>query len=394
MTTTTLVRPLAARREDEGAERRATWLELFFDLVFAAAVAEVGAYLGADYSLAGLAKFTFLFFLIWWAWIGHTFFSTRFDHDDLPQRLLTVGQVFAVAVMAVNTETDLASREAAGFAAAYAAMRILLAVQYVRVMRLPEARPLATRYAAGIAVAALLWLGSALVPPPVRFGLWAAALALDLLTPLWAVRQGGAHRPDPAHLPERFGLFTLILLGESVVKTMAGMKEQEVWTLPAAGAAMVGLAITFALWWAYFDVVNGAAPKRYPEGQRKRLLRLWAVGHLPLCLGIAVTAVGIEHVILLGGAIPLHGAAPWLLSGGLAMVIGSLGVIVSAAPEIAQRVLSRRALGLHAAVAAGVIVVGLLGSVMAPVALLALFFLACLAEIALTVRLRRAVATA
>src|SRR3982751_2599879 len=77
---------------DDHAHRRVTWMELFFDLIFVAAVAEVGAPLAADYSPAGLLRYGFLFVLIWWAWSGHTLYSTRFDHDDLPQRLLILLQ--------------------------------------------------------------------------------------------------------------------------------------------------------------------------------------------------------------------------------------------------------------------------------------------------------------
>src|SRR5947199_4384468 len=87
---------------DSHHERRVTWMELFFDLIFVAAVAEVGAPLGDDYSLAGLARYSFLFVLIWWAWSGHTLYSTRFDHDDVVQRGLILLQCFIAAIMAAN----------------------------------------------------------------------------------------------------------------------------------------------------------------------------------------------------------------------------------------------------------------------------------------------------
>jgi low temperature requirement protein LtrA len=64
-------------------DRRVTWLELFFDLIFVAAVAQVGLPLASDYSLAGLARYAVMFLLIWWAWLGHTLYCTRFDTDDL-----------------------------------------------------------------------------------------------------------------------------------------------------------------------------------------------------------------------------------------------------------------------------------------------------------------------
>src|SRR5262249_24665675 len=102
------------------AGRKVTWLELFFDLIFVAAVAQVAEPLRHQSSLPGLLRFAPLFVLIWWAWTGHTTFSTRFDTDDVVQRGLTLLQMFAVAVMAANARDALDSRSSAGFAAAYA----------------------------------------------------------------------------------------------------------------------------------------------------------------------------------------------------------------------------------------------------------------------------------
>src|SRR6185436_3596086 len=131
----------------QSADRKVTWLELFFDLVFAAAVAQVASPLGDDYSIAGLLRFSILFVLIWWAWTGHAVFSTRFDTDDVVQRLLTLVQMFGVAVMAANARDALDSRSSAGFAAAYAALRVVLVFQYARARAsVPEARLLSTRY--------------------------------------------------------------------------------------------------------------------------------------------------------------------------------------------------------------------------------------------------------
>src|SRR5215475_270147 len=116
-----------------GQGRTVTWLELFFDLIFVAAVAQVAEPLRHDYSIAELVRFTPLFVLIWWAWIGHTFWSTRFGVDDGVQRVLTFLQIFAVAVMAANAKDAIDSRSSAGFAAAYAVVRLLLVAQYLQV---------------------------------------------------------------------------------------------------------------------------------------------------------------------------------------------------------------------------------------------------------------------
>ena len=127
-----VVRPLRLRYTAEEPGRKVTWLELFFDLAFVAAVAQVGTPLATDYSVAGLLRYGFLFLLIWWAWNGRSTFSTRFDTDDVVQRVLTLVRIFVVAVMAVNAKDALDSRSSTGFAAAYAVMRFLLVAQSVR----------------------------------------------------------------------------------------------------------------------------------------------------------------------------------------------------------------------------------------------------------------------
>jgi low temperature requirement protein LtrA len=99
--------------------RRPGWTELFFDLVFAAAIAQLSAPLDHDYSLYGIARFAFLLALVFFAWFGYTTFSTQFAVDDVVERVLIIAQVFLVAVMAANATDMLGSRDAAGFGAAY-----------------------------------------------------------------------------------------------------------------------------------------------------------------------------------------------------------------------------------------------------------------------------------
>ena len=88
-------RPVRLWSSDPIHSRRVSWLELFFDLIFVAAVAQVGVPLGEDYSVHGLVRYALMFLLIWWAWLGHTMYSTRFDADDVVQQLLTLLQIFA-----------------------------------------------------------------------------------------------------------------------------------------------------------------------------------------------------------------------------------------------------------------------------------------------------------
>src|SRR5207245_9573977 len=118
----------------------------FCELLSVAAVAQVVVPLSEDDSVDGLVRYGLMFLLIWWAWLGHTMYSTRFDADDVVQRLLTLLQIFAAAAMAANAKAAFDSRDSAGFGVAYAVLRAVLVVQYLRARRLKETRRLTTLY--------------------------------------------------------------------------------------------------------------------------------------------------------------------------------------------------------------------------------------------------------
>jgi len=317
-------------RSTERSGRKVTWLELFFDLIFVAAVAQVAEPLRHDYSVAELARFTPLFMLIWWAWIGHTFFSTRFDTDDGIQRGLTFLQLFAVAAMAANAKDALDSRSSAGFAAAYAVVRLVLVAQYVRARNVREARRLASSYIIGHGTAATLWLVSAILPAPERFWLWMLAFAIDLGTPWVALPHGIKIPPDAAHLPERFSLFTLILLGESVVAVMQGMESQQDWTLIAASSAILGMGVSFLICWWYFDVVAAAAEQRVRNRRDAVRFHVWTYAHFPLYLGIVVLGVGIQRIVTAATRYDFPGSERLMLAAGAITVCGAMTTISAA----------------------------------------------------------------
>src|SRR5438874_1763186 len=153
---------------DEQHVRRPGWTELFYDLVFAAAISQLSTPLEADYSLHGAVHYAFLLALIFLAWLGYTNFSTQFAVDDVVQRALIVAQVFFVAVMAANATGPLSSREAARFGAAYGGVRAVLALQYARVIGLPGTRTVVIRRIVWLVAAAVVLTTSALLPAPPR----------------------------------------------------------------------------------------------------------------------------------------------------------------------------------------------------------------------------------
>jgi low temperature requirement protein LtrA len=378
--------PLRLRPLGAYSARKVTWLELFFDLVFVAAVAQVAATLHTEYSLAGLVRFTPLFALIWWAWTGHTVFSTRFDSDDVVQRMLTLVQMFAVAAMAANAKEALDTRSSAGFAAAYAVVRFLLVAQYFRARHVPDARPLTTRYLVGHGSAAVLWLGSALVPAPARFWIWALAFAIDLGTPWLAIPHSVKVPPDPAHLPERFGLFTLILLGESVVGVMRGMESQEQWPPSAAASAFLGMGIAFLIWWWYFDGALGASEQPVRSKREAVRFHIWSYAHFPLYLGIVVAGVGVERIVTAASKYSLSGNESLILTSAVATVMAAMTAI--GWTSAGRRRHAASGIPRSVALVAATLAVGLTGWFTVPVLLIATLAFFCALQLLLSLRAR------
>jgi low temperature requirement protein LtrA len=307
-------------------ERHATWLELLYDLVFVAAISQLAANLNKEYSFAGFLNFSILFVPVWWAWIGHTFYLTRFDSDDVVHRLLTMVQIVVVALLIVHLPNAL-GEGSTGFALSYAAVRSMLVLEYWRAGRHNRhVRPLVNRYMIGFGSAAALWVVSVGIPIPYRFTVWYIAIVVDFFAPLTAGHLHVKFPPHLMHLPERFGLFTIILIGEAVVSIVMGIKAEHLQTLAAAAAAM-GLIIVFTLWWGYFDGVKGAGTRELTSKDHVRAYQQWLYAHLPLTMAIASLAVGIKRVMMLPalGMLPVQEA--WILSASAGVCLLSLNTI-------------------------------------------------------------------
>jgi len=378
------VRSVRLWSPDPSQPRRASWLELFFDLIFVAAVAQVGVRLGEDYTLHGLVRYALMFLLIWWAWLGHTMYSTRFDADDVVQRLLTLLQIFAAAAMAANAKSAFDSRDSAGFGAAYAVLRAVLVVQYLRARRLKETRRLTTLYSVGFGAASLLWGIAAILPVPTRFWLWGAALLIDMGTPWLAVQYADKCPPDAEHLPERFGLFTIILLGESVAAVMHGMESQEMWSPSAAISAFTGLSLAFGYWWWYFDGAHGAAKRHVTSNRKTLLFQIWSYAHLPLYLCVAVVGVGVEHVISLPQGAHLHREDAWILTCAAAALMAMLTVIGLTSDDIQAQRLNLARWVVHFALCFAALPASFVATAVPPCMLLIYLALLCAVQVILT----------
>ncbi|BAZ15985.1 low temperature requirement A [Calothrix sp. NIES-4071] len=321
-----ILEPPRLRTSEEESERRATWLELFYDLVFVVAVSQLAHNLKEDISISGFLGFVFLFIPVWWSWIGTTMYANRFDSDDIGRRLLVGLQMLTAAAMAVNIHHGL-TENSTGFATSYALSRIVLVIEYVRAgSYIPEARPLTTRYAAGFAIAAIIWLISDFVVLPWRFAVWGIGIVVDLVTPFTARKYQLKLLPHASHLPERFGLFTMIVLGEAIIAVVDGVSEQR-WDIYSTMGAVLALTTAFSLWWVYFDNLGGTPIVAAKSEGRVRKMLLWLYTHFPLVIGIAAAGVGVEEVLLSEQTQPLPDKIRYLMCGSVALCWLALAIL-------------------------------------------------------------------
>lgn len=364
-----------------GEEQKVGWLELFYDLVYVATVIALGNQLSDDISTDGVLTFAVLFVPIWWSWAGLAFYITRFSLDDVGHRLLVFAQMFAVSVLAIHAHDGLGDNSAI-FAVAYAGARMLLVLMYVRAgQQYPTERALTTRYARGFSLAAAIWFISALVPTPLRFGLWVAGLIVDFGTPLLpSTRQLQAQSPPSAHhLPERFGLFTIIVLGEAFIKVITGATGHEL-ELSNAFYGVCALIIAASIWWMYFDNVKGSVVRRTLfAGQ------VWVYTHLPLVAAITVFGVAAKKVVLLEPHHDLPDEKRLLMAGAVAVTLLTIAILDLASVSESRDKWQPRLILARLSGAVIAIGLGLAGSSLSAGVLMVLLAAICAAQILLDI---------
>jgi low temperature requirement protein LtrA len=289
-----------------GEEKRATTLELFYDLVFVFAVTQVSHLLLADLSWRGVGHMTLALLVVWWAWNYTTWVTNELDPDSAVVRLLLIALMLASLLLAIAIPEAFGDR-ALLFAGSYVAIQVgrHAFLTFVAAARGTIERERAGRILAWFVAAGPLWLAGAFVDGSARTALWVGALAIDYAAPLvlyWVPGRkplgGDTWDVETAHFAERFQLFMIIALGESIVITGATTSQLD---LDATRLLAFGLAFlsTAALWWLYFDYVAGIAQRRLElAADRTRLARDgYTYLHVVMVAGIIVSAVGDELVI-------------------------------------------------------------------------------------------------
>ena len=307
---------------EEHGDRKVAWLELFYDLVYVATIIQLGNVLSDNVTLNGFLIFVALFIPLWRSWTAITFYVNRFLIDDIPHRAMIFIQMIAVAIMAISIGGvfgDLYQQ----FVFAYVVIRVVLVLLYIRAGRhVPEARSLTYTYAFGFGVAAVLWLISAFLPEPVNYVFWALGLIIETVVPFTPrlVESHAVLPPDVHHMTERYGIFTIIVLGESFVKVIDGMAGTAFPfdLLVAMTAALISVCL---LWWIYFDDVGASHIDTVG-----RAAYIWIYGHFPVAVGITGFGVAVKKVLSHVDE-PLHDEYRLLASATLVIFLVFIGVI-------------------------------------------------------------------
>lgn len=318
--------------------KEVTWLELFFDLTFVGAFIQLGSGLAADPTGPGLGTFVAIFIPLWVAWTGFTFFENRFALDDFVHRLLVFAQMFTVGAMALTATSAMEGRPAA-FSLAAGASQLCVVAMYVRsYLQVPAARRYSLYWGGVFLAAALLWGLGAYTPVAFTHVLWVGAGLVILVAPLSRHSRAlaAAWPIDLEHLSKRYGLLTIIVMGQCFVLVLRRLADHPM-GLATALEACVALTIALCVWWVYFDDVGGSRIRRERGGWI-----VWFFGHLPLQVGLVVLGVALARATEMPLDEPASLADRWLLGGGTATVFFSVA-IVDSVTERRQAELSDRA---------------------------------------------------
>ena len=278
------------------ASRHATWLELFYDLVYVIVIARLVHHITVGHhdavALHDYFIYVMLFVPVWWAWTGHTLFENRFGTNDFADRFLTLLQMFfavLLAVFIVKADSD----NSKAFAFVYGLIRFVLVVMYLRVhISNREIRHITRGFLLGFSIAVMLWWLSVLMPVPYVFYVWMLAMLIDMATPILLRKKLNVISVHAEHLPERTGLLVIILLGESILGVVTAAESTQ-WNMLFLMNLFFGFSLVCCVWWLYFDTLE-----RTLMGRLRGAAQLHIYGHLPVYIGLGMQAAAIQHLAI------------------------------------------------------------------------------------------------
>lgn len=305
-------------------DRTVSFLELFFDLVFVVLIARAAHTLAHHLSWRGVADFAIVFGLIWLAWINGTTHHELHGREDGRSRTFIFIQMLLLALLAVFAG-DATGEGGVGFATTYVGLQLVLTWLWHTVRRQDsqEYMAITARYLAGMIGSTLVMGVSIFLPSGARTTVWAIFVVGWLIGAMLQFRSSGTMGFSVTDsMIERFGLFTIIVLGEVVVGVVNGLSEVER-TGSAIATGLLGLIVGFGIWWTYFDYIG----RRFPGESRLDVAR-WVLGHLPISMSIAAGGAALVSLVEHAGEPAAPVAATWLLSGSVALGLLSMAQVM------------------------------------------------------------------
>ena len=366
-------RPMAPRDPAE-AHRTATPLELLFDLVFVVAIASAAAELHHGLSanhLSAVVGFVLVFFAIWWAWMSYTWFASAYDCDDVVYRVLTFTIMSGSLLLAAGVPDLFDDGQSGVVVAGYAVMRLGMVALWLRAAAAhPEGRRTALTYAVGITAVQLLWIARLLLHGgELLLTTFLLLVLAELAVPVVAERVGAPMPFHPRHVAERYGLLTIIVLGEVILASVQAVQGALAAVTPSAGdeptgvsggisgslAMLVvgGLLLVFSLWWLYFKREHADL-----IGQGRRIT--WVFGYVHIIVFASVAAVGAALAAAVDVIQHVGNASPRTVALALAVPIALYALTLAGLHAAADRDRSvLLAAGLMSAAAVAVALLGL-----------------------------------
>ncbi len=238
-------------------DRQATWLELFFDLIFVVALGKVTHFLAhvhhGHLSEGIWFKFILVFIPLWWIWVGHIVYSNRFDADTRPHRLITLFLMSLLILLSVVVGEDI-NKNYLVFIMIYCIARLFIAGLYFGAAHsYPEKAGFSLKISVFFAIGALISMSSILFKAPIIvLSIFYLGILFDILSPVLFRRFINAIPVDKEHLVERVGLLAIILLGESII-SLSNSVTNVTWNIPTIITASLGFSFVCMIWWIYFD---------------------------------------------------------------------------------------------------------------------------------------------
>lgn len=292
-----LILPMRGRDGDE-KHRVSTPLELFFDLVIVVAVAVAAGALhhgiADDHVTDAVLSYGLTFFAVWWAWMSFSWFATAYDTDDVAYRVAVFVQMVGAVIVAAGVGRAFESSDWSVVVLGYVVMRLAAMTQWLRATRDdPSHRANSVRWVIGIPIVQAGWVALLFVPEPLRLPGFIALVALELSIPFWAARATPL-RWHSEHIAERYGLFTIIVLGESVLAgTLAvdSAVDQGGLDLRLLAVVLGALLIVFCMWWLYFERPTGDLLTSIGRSFQ------WGYGHYFIWAAAAAVGAGIAVAV-------------------------------------------------------------------------------------------------